>query len=69
MQYNAQSQAVNVAAYPQLCGSWPGDEWPKDDLIEQRGDFVELCGGLSLEHKQIVGAENGKLSRIYGRVE
>ena len=46
MRYNVQSQAVNVAAYPQLCGSWPGDEWPENILFEQHADSVELCAEL-----------------------
>jgi hypothetical protein len=32
-EFNARAfQEVSPAAYPQLCGSWPGDEWPEDDI-------------------------------------
>lgn len=65
MQYNAQSQAVNVAAYPQLCGSWLGNEWPEDDLWEPHHNFVELCGELPGKYER----DNVKLQRDYGRVE
>ena len=47
----AQSQSVNIAAYPQFCGSWPGDEWPEDELIDQQYSSAELCTGLYLEHE------------------
>lgn len=65
MQYNAQSQAVNVAAYPQLCGSWPCDEWPEDSWWEQYHNFAELCGDVQIEH----GRESMKLQRNDGKVE
>jgi hypothetical protein len=65
MQYNAQSQVVNVAAYPQLCGSWPGDEWPEDILFGQYADSAELCAELPGEYKR----DNVKLQRNYGRVK
>lgn len=65
MQYNAQSQAVNVAAYPQLCGSWLGNEWPEDDLWEQHHNFVELCGDVQIEY----GRESLKLQRNDGKAE
>jgi hypothetical protein len=38
------SQAASPAAHPQLCGSWPGDEWP-DASGEQSGGPVNLCAG------------------------
>lgn len=65
MQYNAQSQAVNLAAYPQLCGSWSSNEWPEDILFEQYADSVELCAELPGEYER----DNVKLQRNYGRVE
>ncbi len=47
----AQSQSVNIAAYPQFCGSRPGDEWPEDELIDQHSSFAEICAGLYLEYE------------------
>lgn len=51
----AQSQSVNIAAYPQFCGSWPNDEWPEDELIDQHRSFAEVCAGLYLEHESEIG--------------
>jgi|GEM_PF-2806071 len=65
MRYNAQPQVVNVAAYPQLCGSWPGDEWPEDDLWKPHHKFAELCGDVQLEY----GRESMKLQRNGGSAE
>lgn len=39
------NQAVPAAAHPQLCGSWPGDEWP-DVSAEQAGRPVNLCASF-----------------------
>jgi len=36
------SQFVTPVAHPQLCGSWPGNEWP-DASAEQAGRPVNLC--------------------------
>ena len=46
----AQSQSMNVAAYPQFCGSWPGDEWPEGEAMNEHPSFAEVCAGLYLEH-------------------
>jgi hypothetical protein len=36
-EFNARAfQEVSPAAYPQLCGSWPGEEWPEDDRAGDR---------------------------------
>lgn len=37
-------QEASPAAHPQLCGSWPGDEWPEVPG-EQPGGPVNLCAG------------------------
>jgi hypothetical protein len=37
-------QAISPAAHPQLCGSWPGDEWP-DASGQPSGGPVNLCAG------------------------
>lgn len=39
-------QESSPAAYPQLCGSWLGDEWPEDAPDEQFGGRVDLRAGL-----------------------
>lgn len=37
-------QEASPPAYPQLCGSWPGDEWPEDDVSGDRySDHANLC--------------------------
>lgn len=42
-------QQFSVAAYPQLCGSWPGDGWPEDILLEQRDDLIDRCAAEHIE--------------------
>lgn len=37
-------QGVSPTALPQLCGSWPGDEWPEAP-DEQPGGPANLCAG------------------------
>ena len=71
MQNKAQSQIqqANIAAYPQLCGSWPSDEWPDDALIDQHRGFVELCAGSHVDLGSEIESGNMKLQRNYGRVE
>jgi len=41
-------QEVSPAAYPQLCGSWPGDEWPEDAPENWHSDLANFC--LSAEY-------------------
>ncbi|HEY1351339.1 MAG TPA: hypothetical protein VGF67_17090 [Ktedonobacteraceae bacterium] len=37
-------QGASPAIHPQLCGSWPGDEWP-DGPDEEAGGPASLCAG------------------------
>lgn len=39
---NEVCQPASLAAHPQLCGAWPGDEWP-GALGELSGEPVDLC--------------------------
>ena len=41
----------SLAAYPQLCGSWPGDDWPEEKELEPRGDFAALCACSPIEYE------------------
>lgn len=69
----------NVASLPQLCGSWPGVDWPDDLLTYRHGDFAEICAGprvgsvgeigvCRLLRVEVVRGSEG-LQRIVGRVE
>jgi hypothetical protein len=37
-------------AYPQLCGSWPEDEWPEDDLSSSNWHNLPAHFCLPAEH-------------------
>lgn len=43
---NEAGQQASLAAHPQLCGDWPGDEWP-GALGEPPGGPVDLCASSS----------------------
>lgn len=72
-------QPVHAASLPQLCGSWPGADWPDDPLSYQRGDFAEVCTGPHVEYVGEIGVcrlrrveivrGSAGLQRIAGRVE
>jgi hypothetical protein len=49
-------QHISVAAYPQLCGSWPGDEWPEEVLFEPNDAFSCLCAASQNEYPGEQGA-------------
>lgn len=73
------SPQVYAANHPQLCGSWPNDEWPADVLIYQHGEFIDLCSAPHVEYAHEIGAckllrvaqvRDGKgLQRVYGMAE
>lgn len=49
-------QHISVAAYPQLCGSWLGDEWPEDVLLEPNDALSHLCAASQSEYPGEIGA-------------
>ena len=36
-------QEVSPAAYPQLCGSWSGEEWPEGAPGNWRNELASFC--------------------------